>query len=206
VKDTKYLNLRENFGPIVYLAAAQEEKPGSSDQILLRSNLPVTSLTTEARQALVAANPGIAFHFKVLKTQIRESLMRERLMATLSGFFGALAALLASLGLYGVLSYAVAQRTQEIGVRLALGAARGRIVKMIMREAMLLLATGLAIGILLALAAAKTAGALLYGLQPKDPVTYLLAVALLAAVAAAASYLPARRASRVDPMVALRCD
>jgi predicted permease len=206
VKDTKYLNLRENFGPIVYLAASQEEKPGSSDQILLRSNLPVTSLITEARQALGAANPGIAFHFKVLKTQIRDSLMRERLMATLSGFFGALAALLASIGLYGVLSYAVAQRTQEIGVRLALGADRGRIVKMIMREATLLLAIGLAVGILLALAAAKTAGALLYGLQPHDPATYLLAATLLAAVAAAASYLPARRASRVDPMVALRCE
>jgi putative ABC transport system permease protein len=206
VKDTKYIDLRENFGPIVYLAASQEEKHGSSDQILLRSNLPVTSLITEARQALGAANPGIAFHFKVFKTQIRESLMRERLMATLSGFFGALAALLASIGLYGVLSYAVAQRTQEIGVRLALGADRGRIMKMIMREATLLLTIGLAAGILLALAAAKTAGALLYGLQPHDPMTYLLAVALLAVVAAAASYLPARRASRVDPMVALRAE
>ncbi|HEU0176621.1 MAG TPA: ABC transporter permease [Blastocatellia bacterium] len=206
VKDTKYINLRENFGPIVYLAASQEEKPGSSDQILLRSNLPVMSLITEARQALGAANPGIAFHFRVFKTQIRESLARERLMATLSGFFGALAALLASIGLYGVLSYAVAQRTQEIGVRLALGADRGRIVKMIMREATMLLAIGLAVGIALALAAAKTASALLYGLRPHDPATYLLAVTFLAAVAAAASYLPARRASRVDPMVALKCE
>jgi len=200
------MNLRENFGPIVYLAASQQEKHDSFDQILLRSNLPVTSLMTEARQALGAANPGIAFHFKVFKTQIRESLMRERLMATLSGFFGALAALLASIGLYGVLSYAVAQRTQEIGVRLALGADRGQIVKMIMREATVLLAIGLSVGILLALAAAKTAGALLYGLRPHDPATYLLAATLLAAVAAAASYLPARRASRVDPMVALRCE
>jgi predicted permease len=206
VKDTKYMNLREGFGPIVYLAASQQEKHGLYDQILLRSNLPVTSLITEARQALGAANPGIAFNFRVFKTQIRESLTRERLMATLSGFFGALAALLASIGLYGVLSYAVAQRTQEIGVRLALGADRGRIMKMIMREAALLLVIGLAAGILLALAAAKTAGALLYGLQPHDPLTYLLAVTLLAAVAAAASYLPARRASRVDPMVALRCE
>ncbi|HEV2669204.1 MAG TPA: FtsX-like permease family protein, partial [Blastocatellia bacterium] len=206
VKDTKYNDLRENFGPIVYLPTSQLEKHDSNDQILLRSNLPVTSLITEARQALGAANPRIAFYFKVFKTQIRESLIRERLMATLSGFFGALAALLASIGLYGVLSYAVAQRTQEIGVRLALGADRGRIVKMIMREATLLLAIGLAAGIVLALAAAKTAGALLYGLRPHDPATYLLAVTLLAAVAAAASYLPARRASRVDPMVALRCD
>jgi ABC-type antimicrobial peptide transport system permease subunit len=163
-------------------------------------------LITEARQALGADNSGVAFHFKVFKAQIRESLLRERLMAMLSGFFGALAALLASIGLYGVLSYAVAQRTQEIGVRLALGAARGQIVKMIMREAALLLVIGLAVGIALALAAAKTARALLYGLEPYDPITYLLAATLLAAVASAASYFPSRRASRVDPIVALRCE
>jgi predicted permease len=206
VKDTKYDNLRESFGPIAYLPASQLVKHDLTDQILLRSNLPATNLITEARQALGAANPGIAFHFKVFKTQIRESLIWERLMATLSGFFGALAALLAGIGLYGVLSYAVAQRTQEIGVRLALGADRGQIVKMIMREAALLLAVGLAVGIALALAAAKTAGALLYGLRPYEPAIYLLAAALLAAVAAAASYLPSRRASRVDPIVALRCE
>jgi putative ABC transport system permease protein len=206
VQNTKYEDLRAEFEPLAYLAASQMEQPYPADQILLRSNLPLTDLMAQVRQTLGATNPGIAFHFHVFKTQLRESLLRERLMATLSGFFGALAALLASLGLYGVLSYAVVQRTQEIGIRLALGAERGQIVKLIMREATLLLAIGLAIGTALALAAARTADTLLYGLRPHDPLTYLLAAALLAAVAAAASYLPARRAARVDPMVALRCE
>jgi len=101
--DTKYDDLRAEFKPIIYLPASQQERQGSYEQILLRSNLPIASLMTAVRQALGAANPGIAFHFHVFKTQIRESLMRERLMATLSGFFGALAALLGAIGLYGVL-------------------------------------------------------------------------------------------------------
>jgi ABC-type antimicrobial peptide transport system permease subunit len=171
---------------------------------LLRSNLPISSLMTAVRQALGAANPGIAFHFHVFKTQIRESLIRERLMATLSGFFGALGALLGAIGLYGVLSYTVASRTREIGIRQALGANRTDIVKMIMSEATILLLAGLAVGTALALAAAKTASAMLYGLQPHDPTTFLMAATVLAVVAAVASYLPAYRASRVDPMVALR--
>jgi putative ABC transport system permease protein len=203
-RDTKYDDLRAEFKPIIYLPASQQERHGTYEQILLRSNLPIAGMMTAVRQALGAANPGIAFHFHVFKTQIRESLIRERLMATLSGFFGALAALLGAVGLYGVLSYTVARRTQEIGIRQALGANRGDIVKMIMREATVLLLAGLAVGTALALAAAKTASAMLYGLQPHDPTTFLMAATLLALVAAAASYLPAHRASRVDPMVALR--
>jgi len=203
-RNTKYDDLRAEFKPIIYLPASQQERHGTYEQILLRSNLPVSSMMTSVRQALGAANPGIAFHFHVFKTQIRESLIRERLMATLSGFFGALAALLGAIGLYGVLSYTVARRTQEIGIRQALGANRGDIVKMIMREAAILLLAGLAVGTALALAAAKAASAMLYGLQPHDPTTFLMAATLLAVVAAVASYLPAYRASRVDPMVALR--
>jgi predicted permease len=204
--DTKYDDLRAEFKPIIYLPASQQERQGSYEQILLRSNLPIASLMTAVRQALGAANPGIAFHFHVFKTQIRESLMRERLMATLSGFFGALAALLGAIGLYGVLSYTVASRTHEIGIRQAFGATRVDIVKMIMSEATILLLAGLTVGTALALAAAKTASAMLYGLQPHDPTTFLMAATLLAVVAAVASYLPAYRASRVDPMVALRTE
>jgi ABC-type antimicrobial peptide transport system permease subunit len=166
----------------------------------------MASLMAEARQAVGAAYPGAAFHFHIFKSQLRESLLLERLMATLSGFFGALAALIGAVGLYGVLSYTVAQRTQEIGIRQALGANRGDIIKMIMREAAILLLAGLIVGTALALAGANAARSLLYGLQPHDPITLLMAAILLTAIAAAASYLPARRASRVDPMVALRCD
>ena len=125
-------------------------------------------------------------------------------MATLSGFFGFLAALLATVGLYGVISYTVARRTNEIGIRMALGAQRGNVVGMIMREAGWLLALGIGIGAALALAGARTATSLLFGLKPHDPLTMVLAIVSLVAVAAAASFLPAHRASRLDPMAALR--
>src|SRR5437867_3388089 len=139
-----------------------------------------------------------------MSTDIWESLLRELLMATLSCFFGFLAALLATIGLYGVISYTVARRTNEIGIRMALGARRTDIVGMIMREAGWLVALGLALGAGLAAAVAKTAASLIFGLKPRDPLTLAFAIVTLTAVAALASFLPARRASRLDPMVALR--
>ncbi|MBA0083857.1 MAG: FtsX-like permease family protein [Acidobacteria bacterium Pan2503] len=125
-------------------------------------------------------------------------------MATLSGFFGFLAALLAAIGLYGVISYMVVQRTKEIGIRMAIGAKRVDVVGMILRQAGILTVAGLVIGTGLALASAKVAKSLLYGLQPRDPFTLVLAVVTLTAVAALASFLPAYRASRLDPLKALR--
>ena len=125
-------------------------------------------------------------------------------MATLSGFFGFLAALLAAVGLYGVLSYIVAVRTNEIGIRMTLGARRREIVSMVLGDAALVLGSGTGVGLMLLLMAGRAARSLLYGLEPGDPVTLGLAVLLLAAVALAASYLPARRAATLDPMAALR--
>jgi ABC-type antimicrobial peptide transport system permease subunit len=125
-------------------------------------------------------------------------------MATLSGFFGFLAVVLATIGLYGVISYTVARRTNEIGIRVALGAQRAHVIRMIMREAGLMLAIGIAVGGVLALLAGRTATSLLYGLKPHDPVTLTIAVVALSAVAAGASFLPALRAAGLDPMVALR--
>src|SRR5471032_1387050 len=136
-----------------------------------------------------------------MTAQLQESLMRDRLMATLAGSFGFLAAVLATLGLYGVIAYMVARRRNEIGVRIALGANRGRVVRLVLREAALLLAAGLAIGTGLALWAAR---AMLFGLKAYDPATFAGAIALLALVALLASYGPARRASRLEPMQALR--
>ena len=156
------------------------------------------------KQVINETSPDIVIEFRVLSRQIRESLTKERLMATLSGFFGFLAALLATVGLYGVISYTVARRTNEIGIRMALGAQCGNVMGMIMREAGVLLAMGVAIGAGLALAVARTATSLLFGLKPHDPLTLGLAIVLLAAVAAGASFVPAQRASRLDPMVALR--
>jgi putative ABC transport system permease protein len=204
VKDEKYRDLREELTPVVFVPAAQDDRPDNYPQFLIRSNLALASVLPSVKQTITETSPDIAIEFHVLSTQIRDSLLRERLMATLSGFFGFLAALLATVGLYGVISYTVARRTNEIGIRMALGAQRGNVVGMIMREAGLLLGIGLVIGAALALAAARAAASMLFGLKPHDPLTIVLAIVALAAVAALASFLPAHRASRLDPMVALR--
>ena len=125
-------------------------------------------------------------------------------MATLSGFFGGLAGILAAIGLYGVMSYMVAQRRQEIGIRMALGADRGRVLWMIGREAGLLVSIGVVTGVVMAAFVAKYATALLFGLQPRDPWTFGLAATVLIVVAAAATLLPALRAARLEPTTALR--
>ena len=130
--------------------------------------------------------------------------MRERTMALLSGFFGALAALLAIIGLYGVISYIVAMRRNEIGIRMALGASRQNVVGIIIRQTLQLLALGIVVGVLLSLVPTRGAGSLLFGLQSNDPLTLIVAAASLVTVALLASYLPAYRASRVEPLNALR--
>ena len=204
VKDTKYGNLSEEFSPIVYVTTAQDDRPDQYAQLLIRSNLPPANLAAAVKSAIAEASPAISIEFGLLQTQIHNSLLRERLMAKLSGFFGGLAALLAMIGLYGVISYSVVRRTNEIGIRMALGAQRENIVKMILGEAGLMVVVGLAIGTGLALAVGKTASALLFGLKPHDPLTITLSAVGLAVVAVLAGYLPARRATRVDPLVALR--
>jgi ABC-type antimicrobial peptide transport system permease subunit len=189
---------------MAHLAMSQDKKPQSVISTVLRSDLGIGSLASSVERTVAEVDPTIGVHFSVLKTQIRDSLQRERLMASLSGFFGFLAAILATIGLYGVISYMVVRRRNEIGIRMALGADRLRILALIMREAALLLGVGLAIGTPLALISTRTASTLLYGLTPYDPPTMGLAVLALAAVAAAASYLPAFRAARIQPTEALR--
>jgi putative ABC transport system permease protein len=204
VKDTKYYDLRDDFKPIVYVTTLQDDQPDEVAALLIRSPLPPGGLTSSIKNALADASPLISIEFTPLQRTIHDSLLRDRLMATLSGFFGGLAALLAMVGLYGVISYSVARRTNEIGIRMALGGQRLNIVNMVLGEAGLLLVIGLAVGIGLALILSKTASSLLFGLKPRDPLTILLAVLGLAAVAILASYIPARRAAGLDPMVALR--
>ena len=204
VKDTKYTDLREEFTPLVFFAAAQEEKPDPFLQVVVRSAAPLTTITAEVIAAVGQTNSNIIVQFQSLQTMVRESLLRERLMATLSGFFGALAALIATIGLYGVMSYTVARRRNEIGIRMALGADRRDVVRMVMREAGVLLVAGVLVGTALAIAAARTAATLLFGLHPGDPATLAMAAGGLGLVAMLASYLPALRASRVEPTEALR--
>ena len=203
VKDAKYTDLREDFTPIVFLPSAQNPAPETGDTLLIRSELPPGSPFPPSRPRLREANPAIVVEFHVFETSLREGLLRERLMATLSGYFGFLAAVLAMVGLYGVISYMVVRRRNEIGVRMAMGATRRDIVGITTRGR---------------LAASRRPrdrrrplgrrGALgpVAPVRPAsgDPVTLAIAVAGLSAVAAAASLLPARRAAGLDPMAALR--
>ena len=204
VRNTKYYEIREDFRPISFLPVAQDETPDPWATYVLRTNAPVGGVLRAATAAAAEVNPGFAVEFRVLSTQLKESLMRERLMAALAGAFGLLAGTLAVLGLYGVVAYMVARRRNEIGLRIALGAGRGRVIGLVLKEAALLLVIGLAVGVGLSLWAARAATSMLYGLKPYDPVTLGGAVLLLAAVALIASYAPARRAAGLDPMDALR--
>jgi len=204
VKDTKYTDLREPFRPLAFFATSQETEPDAGLQVVLRSTAPVSTITAEVSAAVASFSPAIITQFQTMESQVRDSLLRERLMATLSGFFGGLAALIATIGLYGVMSYMVARRRNEIGIRMALGAGRGDVVRMVMREAALLLAAGVAAGLAIAVLAARTASSLLFGLHPGDPSTLAMAAVGLGAVAMVASYLPALRAARLEPTEALR--
>jgi predicted permease len=202
--DNKFQDMHEEFLPFMYFPSTQEEKPSPDDHILIRSSLPLTNLISSMKETIADVNPGIDLEFLAFKTRIQNSLIQDELMATLSGFFGFLAALLAAIGLYGVMSYMVIQRTKEIGIRMAIGAERFDVLRMILREATVLTLTGLVIGTGLALAAAQAAKSLLFGLKPRDPLTLAMAVVTLCAVAALASFLPAYRASKLDPLTALR--
>jgi putative ABC transport system permease protein len=202
--DTKYTSLRDSFEPLVHVAVTQEQQQRPLARITVATSTDMASTTAAVTRALGEINPAIAIRYQSVREQLAQSLTRERLMATLSGFFGGLAVLIATLGLYGVMSYVVARRRVEIGVRMALGADPGSVLRMIVREAGVLLAAGLVIGGVLSVFAARTAETFLFGLKPGDPVTLALAMASLASVTLMASWIPAMRAARVQPTVALR--
>jgi predicted lysophospholipase L1 biosynthesis ABC-type transport system permease subunit len=204
--DAKFEDLREDPLPVVYLASAQDKYPSAGRRYLIRSTLPPETLTAGLNRSLMEFNPRLDVNFQVFRSMVHESLLRERLMARLSGMFGALALLLASIGLYGLLSYGVASRTNEIGIRMALGARAGNVLRLILKEAVLLVIVGLLAGIPLALYVARFASTLLFELSPTDPLSLSIAGAVLFIVALLAAYLPARRATKVDPLVALRDD
>ncbi len=203
-KDTKYTDLREEFTPVVYVAATQVDRPSEFTNVVIRASTPLAAISPAATRAIAEVNPAIAVRYQTVREQIDQSLQPDRLMAVLSGFFGGLAVLIATIGLYGVMAYMVARRRVEIGIRMALGADRTDVVRLIVREAGFLLAAGLVIGLALAIPTARAASTMLYGLKSWDPATMAMSAAALAAVSLLASWLPARRASRVQPTVALR--
>ena len=204
VGDTKYRDVREEFQPIIFLAESQDAEPDPESTLLIRSGENVSSLIASVKEMAQQTNPEMVLNFGVLRTSVLRGLSRERLMATLSGSYGALAVVLAMVGLYGIVSYMVVRRRNEIGIRMAMGAEKASILRMILREAMGLLGAGLAIGIVLVLGAGGVAQAMLYGIKANDAVSLGLAVGALAVAAVCATLIPAARATRVQPVEVLR--
>jgi predicted permease len=204
IPDTKYNDLRSETPPMSFAPASQFPAQVPWGSVMIHSNVPHAALIATAKRKLAEKHPDIIVEFSDFQRQIRDALVEERLMAMLSGFFGALAALLTMVGLYGVISYIVLMRRNEIGIRMALGASRRNVIGIVLRQALTLLALGIAVGLLIALATTRGASSLLFGLQPNDPLAFAGASVLLIVIALLASFLPALRASRVDPVVALR--
>jgi predicted permease len=202
-RDAKYIDMRSETEPTVYLPYPQSIPRQAT--FIVRTSGDASAMTASIRDAVHEVDSRLPiFGVKTQSQQADESLVQERLFATLSSFFGVLALLLACIGLYGVMSYGVARRTNEIGIRMAHGATAPRVTRMVMRETMLVVGIGVAIGLGAAVATTRLVAAMLFGLAPTDPLTVSFAVLLMIAMAALAGYIPARRASRVDPMIALR--
>jgi predicted permease len=206
VKDTKYANLVDVPQATVYFPINQTPWP-IQVTFLLRYTGAAGPLTEVARQRLATVNPDLPiYRVNTLEVEAQESLLRQRLLARVSSLFGLTTLLLASVGLYGLMSFAVARRSKEIGVRMALGAERRNVLWMTFRESIRLIAIGVIVGVPCALALMRLGRTFLFGLTPADPLTLAMAVAVLAGVALLAGYIPARKASQADPIGALRVE
>ena len=204
VKDIKYTNLRDEIPIQAYVPYMNSPYLGGMT-IYVRTAGEPNQLMSSVRAKMRELDANVPIYaMRTMDEQISNSLVTERMIASLSTVFGFLATMLAIIGLYGVMSYSVAQRTREIGIRMALGAEQGKVIGMVMREVVTLIAIGVGVGVPAALALTRVVKSQLYGLEAHDPWTLGLATGLLALVACAAGYVPALRASRVDPMKALR--
>ena len=204
VADTKYESIDEETHPIAYFPLTQQPGWGSVLRLQLRTDGPPTALIPQVVSLIEEVHPRISIRFSTLADDVAASLARPRILAVLSGFFGAVALLLAMIGLYGTLSYQVASRRTEIGVRLALGAARTGVLGMVLGDVGRLVLAGIAIGVILAVATTRVLSAFLFGVTATDPRMLVLSAAVLGVVAVAAGALPAWRAARLDPMETLR--
>jgi predicted permease len=205
VNDTRYESLRDRIPDEVFLSFGQNGN--NAAWAYVRTTRDPANAFHAVRSAMREMDPNLPLtNMKTLETQLDESLVAERMIATLSSVFGALATLLALIGLYGVMAYMVTRRAREIGIRMALGAGSGSVVWLVMREVLAMVGAGVALGAPAALALSKLVQSQLYGIQPNDPASIALATLLLAAVASLAGYIPARRAAACDPVRALRTD
>jgi putative ABC transport system permease protein len=203
VRDSKYVSLREETPPTAFFPITQEAGFGGPNFLIRTSKRPSTVLSL-VQDAAAGVNGSLAIEFNTLAQQVDDSLIQERVLATLSAFFSGLALLLAMIGLYGAISYMVAQRQTEFGIRMALGAARGSILRLVLRDVVTIIVAGVIVGAGIAILSVRLLQRLLFGLAAHDTLTLVLAIGALSVVAFIAGYLPARRATKVDPMVALR--
>jgi len=205
VKDSKYHNPIEGPTPFFYIPFRQWFRPGLNFSVFLKTIGDPSRMTPALRQEALALNQDAAqFSTRLLSEATTRSLFAQRVAASFLSVLGGIALLLSAVGLYSVMSYAVIQRTQEVGVRMALGARPRDVLKLVLRQGLRLIVPGLIAGSAIALAAARIVGGMLVNVSPSDPLTFLFAATFLGLIAALATYLPALRATHVDPMVALR--
>jgi putative ABC transport system permease protein len=206
VGDTRYNDLREPEPSIAFFPVDQNDQTGNDRTFVIRGRGSLDSLQSAIQRETTQLSSNLLVDFRVLDVQIQQSVLRERLMANLSGAFGVLAGCLSTLGLYGVMSYLVARRRNEIGIRFALGATRSNVYRLIAKDATIMVGAGLSLGVIASLLLSRYAESLLFELKASDPLTLILAGALLAITAAIATLLPARRAAKVEPLAALRAE
>jgi ABC-type antimicrobial peptide transport system permease subunit len=204
VKDIKHLTLRDPFAPMAFFPVTQQHQAPEYINLLVRTSIP--SAERSVGDTIARVEPSAVLFTLSLESQMQDHVLRERLMATLSGAFATAALLLALMGLYGVVAYGVTQRRHEIGIRMALGARRAEILTVVLGQSLALVALGVAAGACVMAIAAPGLRGLLFGLGPLDAVSYISAALMFLVVAAVAAYIPARRATRADPLVALRCE
>jgi predicted permease len=205
VADAVYESIRAAVPPTLYIPYSQQPQPPSSTSVSVRANSGSPELLIKPLVAALAdVHRDLVVTPRPLSRQIDAASSRERVVARLSALFGALALLLAALGLYGITAYAVSQRRMEIGIRMALGAATGAVVSLVLRRVLFLVGSGIVLGVAASLWASRYVTPLLFGLSPRDPLTLSIAIAILAAIGVLVGWLPARRASRIDPAHVLR--
>ena len=204
-KDSKYNAVNEDPQPFIYQPLAQNYTPAAA--LHVRASGDASALTAPVRDEVRRLDPTLSlFDVRTLQGQVDQTLQPQQMNVMLLTVFGVLALLLASIGLYGVASYSVTQRTREIGVRMALGAQPSSVLGLVLGHGLILVGVGLAFGLVFAYVAAGFARALVVGVNPHDPVTYVATAAVLGTIALLASYIPARRATRIDPLIALRTE
>jgi putative ABC transport system permease protein len=203
VKDSKYRSLTEEPLTAMFLPMAQNYRANMA--LHVRTAGEAKTLLAAVRREVQSLDQNLpVYNIKTLAQQKANSLYVARLAATLSGFFGAIALLLAAVGIYGVMAYSVSRRTREIGIRMALGAGRSQVMKLVMGEGIVLVTLGLAVGLGATFSVTRLMASLLYAVSATDPVTFIIIPVILLGVALGACFVPARRATKVDPMVALR--